>query len=625
MYPSEKKTHTFSYNDTNFLIDEQPIQLFSGELHYQRIPKEYWRHRLQMARAMGLNAVAIYMFWNAHEPKPGEYDFKGRNDVAQFVKIAQEENLWVIIRPGPYCCAEWDMGGLPPYLLKYPNIRVRCMDSNYVKAAQAYIKRWSQELEPLQCTKGGPIVMVQVENEYGSYGNDKEYLRVIKNTLEKSGFEVPFFTCDGYADHYLINGTLPEILCGVNFGHEPKKAFDQLEKHRKDIPHMCFEYYPGWFTHWGNRKSHHTNIARIKQIESQLEWMITHNKSFNLYMFHGGTNFGYMAGANMFDKYKPDITSYDYSSPVSESGNATNQFHAYRDLLAKYQPKGQKLPPIPEDPKKIETPLIEFSQSAALFDNLPEPISSPQLHSMEFYDLSYGLILYRKRVINANCGRKTIIRDLHDYGHVFLDGKRIATFNRPDCDDGKASFKMPSFESEKAILDILVESHGRVNYGSHILDRKGITEFVSYQNAATLMGWEIYPIATEEGYLDTLKFNHDNLNASEDNPAFYKAHFDLEEIGDTFLDTRGWKKGMVWINGHNLGRYWEVGTKYTLYVPGPWLNEGKNEIILLDLEGPQPRKRVKKLLKKEWKVEVTDTLKNSSTRPPVKGLNYPIL
>lgn len=626
MKPSDKKNRVFSYDRNNFLIDEEPIQLFSGEMHYQRIPRDYWRHRLHMARVMGLNAVAIYMFWNAHEPRHGEFNFDGRNDVAAFVRIAQEEDLWVIIRPGPYCCAEWDMGGLPPYLLKDPNVRVRCMDETYLQAAKRYIREWTKKLVPLQCNNGGPIIMVQIENEYGSYGNDKVYLRHIKNELEANGINVPFFTCDGYSDFHLINGTLPEILCGVNFGSQPKKAFAQLEKHRKDIPHMCFEYYPGWFTHWGNRRSHKTNKARIKQIETQLKWMIEHNKSFNLYMFHGGTNFGYTAGANMFDQYKPDITSYDYSAPLSESGDVTEQFKIYRKLLSEYQDDGAVLPAIPDNPHKISTPLIQLSESAQLMDNLPDPVTSPQLHSMEHYNLFYGLILYRTKVIKANCGRKVIIRDLHDYGHIFLDGKRIATFNRPECNDGKPSFKLPKFESESAVLDILVESHGRINYGSHILDRKGITDFITYDNSTTLMGWKIYPIKTDKDYLKGLNFKpNSRVSYSHIGPSFFKAQFSLQRVGDTFLDMRGWKKGMVWVNGYNLGRYWEVGPQNTLYIPGPWLKSGENEIILLEMEGVQSKRTRKKLLKKKWNIKNYDKKLLKTLGPPVKGLQEHVI
>ncbi|HMB66232.1 MAG TPA: beta-galactosidase [Patescibacteria group bacterium] len=616
-----KEGQSFSWEDDRFLLGDEPIQFFSGEMHYQRIPRKYWRHRLKMAKAMGLNAVAIYMFWNAHEPRPGEFNFKGRNDVRKFVEIAAEEGLFIILRPGPYCCAEWDFGGLPPFLLKDPNMRVRCMYPPYLEAVKRYIKRWTKELKDLQCTQGGPIIMCQVENEYGSYGSDKKYLRFIKDLLVDCGFEVPFFTCDGPADHYLISGTLPEILAGVNFGSNPQNAFKQLEKHRKNIPHMCFEYYPGWFTHWGKRKSHSTNVVRRKQIKSELKWMIEHNKSWNLYMFHGGTNFGFTAGANLFDKYKPDITSYDYSSPVSESGTPTKQFFEYRDLLKGYQTDPKKLPDIPPTPKKIETDVISFDKSASLWENLPDPIKTPQVHSMEYYNLNNGLILYRKQVHRANCGRKVIIKDVHDYAHIFLNGERIGTYFRPDHHDGRVKFTLPKFDEKAARLDILVESMGRVNYGSHILDRKGITEFVSYDNAHTLMNWEIYPIDLNSSFFNTLEYK----GTQNGPPAFYKSEIDLDGVGDTFLDTRPWKKGMVWVNGHNLGRYWEIGPQHTLYLPGPWLKKGKNEIIMMELEGFQSYWALRKIYKKRWDLDEWKAQIKNRKIPLLKGLDYPVL
>ncbi len=621
--PSEQKSIKFSWDAENFLLDGKPVQFFSGEIHYQRIPREYWQHRLKLARAMGLNAVAIYMFWNKHEPRAGEFDFAEMNAVAEFVKLAQQEDLWVILRPGPYCCAEWDFGGLPPYLLKDGNMRVRCMYSKYIKRVEAYVKEWSKHLEPLQCTKGGPIVMVQVENEYGSYGSDKKYLRFIKDTLEEQGFEVPLFTCDGPSPSMLDNGTLPELLCMVNFGNNPRGAFSSLENFRKDIPHMCCEYYPGWFTHWGNRKSHHTNAVRVKQIASQLEWMITHNKSWNLYMFHGGTNFDYTAGANFTNNYKPDITSYDYSSPVREWGEPSNQYFTYRELLKKYQPEGTKLPEVPKTPKIGEIGLIEFGESAPLFENLPEAIESPQIHSMEYYNQFYGYILYRKEIHSDFRGKKVRIKEMHDYAHVFVNGKKIATLNRANGTEGVVSFKLPRFEGNKATLDILVESHGRVNYGSYLLDRKGISQFVSIDNRATLMNWEVFLIETTDGYLNHLNFR----KTAAPSPAFHRGTFTVQEKCDTFLDMRAWKKGMIWVNGRNLGRYWDIGPQRALYLPGPWLNESgeENQIILLEMEGTRNRWRQLGLYKWKWGNNNWRRLLEQRERPPIKGLSNHIL
>ncbi len=353
-----------------FLLDGNPLQIFSGEMHYQRIPRECWEQRIQMAKAMGLNTITIYMFWNAHEPLPGTFDFSEMNDVGELARLIQAAGLWVIVRPGPYCCAEWDFGGLPPWLLTKDNLRVRCMDSQYLEAVEGYIRRWSQELVPLQCTQGGPILMVAVENEYGSYGRDKDYLTHLKDLLREVGFDVPFFTCDGFSPEMLSGGTLPDILCGVNFGSHPAMAFEKLTQFRPDIPHMCFEYYPGWFNHWGNKLMVRQNPIKLKMILQDLEWMITHNKSWSLYMFHGGTSWGFYPGANHGKDYQPDITSYDYAAPLDETGRPTSYYFAIRDLLLKHHLQGDPIPDVPTIPECNSISPIQFSQSLNLL-NLP--------------------------------------------------------------------------------------------------------------------------------------------------------------------------------------------------------------------------------------------------------------
>jgi beta-galactosidase len=613
-----------TWKGTNFLLDEKPFQFLSGEMHYQRIPHELWRHRLQMAKAMGLNSVAIYMFWNFHELEPGKFNFEKRNNVAKFVKIAQEEGLWVIIRPGPYCCAEWDFGGLPPWLLAKENIRVRCMNPDYIEAVDRYVRRWSEELVPLQSTKGGPILTVQVENEYGSYGSDKEYLRYIKNLLEEVGFEVPLFTCDGGSKYYLEGGSIPELLCMANFGSNPESNFKNLAKFRPDIPQMCCEYYPGWFTHWGNRNLVKTTSLRIKEISNDLKWMTENNKSWNLYMFHGGTNWGFSAGANFSGRYSPDITSYDYSAPLNEAGHPTEQFHAYRKILSNFQPEGESLPDIPECSQFIDIPPIQFTESSNLIENLEkdgtQKIKSPQIKSMECYGQSYGMIVYRTTLSSTNIGHKMIIKELRDYGHVFLNGKKIATLNRLKKESAEFKIKIPKFDGDSAVLEILVESMGRINYGSLILDRKGITELVGINYQKVLMNWEVFLIPMDENYIEKIPFTPILSNEIK-SPAFYRGYFDLKKVGDTYLDCRSWQKGMVWINGHNLGRFWDVGPIYSLYVPTPWLKEGKNEIIVFNMEDPTAVKKLKKLYKKLWKSHSIDEIVRDI--PPLWGLTHP--
>jgi len=489
------------------------------------------------------------------------------------------------------------------------------MEPAYIEAITRYIKRWSQELVPFQSTKGGPILMVQVENEYGSYGRDKEYLRTIKSLLEEAGFEVPLFTCDGPGDDMLFGGTLPEILSCVNFGPcvSPENQFKKLDDFKAGMPHICTEFYPGWFTHWGHKHMFRKNVAKRNLMYKNLEWFVNNKVSFSLYMVHGGTNWGFMAGANYFDRYKPDITSYDYDAPIDEHGAPTQDYHWMRQLFAKHQYKNQSLPPIPSEGKVIEISPIEFKESSSMWNNLGTGHREAQVKSMEFYGQNYGMIVYRTFVIPAFSNQTVKINELHDYGHIFLDGTRIATLYRGDK---QFEFKLPKITKEKTQLDIVVESHGRVNYGAHILDWKGITENVNIGDRIVFMDWDIYHLPCDESYMQSIQFGP----LKSDAPAFHRGIFTLTEIGDTFLDTCLWKKGMVWINGYNLGRYWEVGPQFTLYIPGPWLKVGENEIIIFDMEGPQPVKKIQKLIKKEWN---KSSILNSEI-PPMRGIPKPI-
>jgi beta-galactosidase len=605
-----KTPHSFRWDKNGFWLDEKPFQIFSGEMHYQRIPREYWSHRLEMVKSMGCNTVAIYMFWNGHEPRQNEFNFEDMKDVAGFVQLAQKIGLWVILRPGPYCCGEWDCGGLPSYLLKDDTIRVRCMDPRYIEAVDRYVRRWAQELVPLQCTKGGPIILVQVENEYGSYGSDKIYLKHLLDLLISVGIEVPKFTCDGPSHEMLQNGALPDILTAVNFGRDPENGFKHLSEFKPDIPHICTEYYPGWFNHWGDRKMVHTNPIRAKEIVHDLEWMITNKKSWNLYMIHGGTTFGFYPGANYSRTYQPDVTSYDYSSPISENGQTTDLFYMIRDLMSKHRTADDPLPPIPEIPKNIQIGPIRFTQTASLFENLSGSIKCAQVHPMEFYGQSYGLILYRTHILKEYSGRHLHICALHDFGYVFFDDKLITICNRAEKNKGEGLFsiKIPKIEKESAQLDILVESHGRINYGVRIIDRKGIIEYVAINETPVLMNWEVFLIPLDQNYFEKLKYsqfaqNNDtnSIITSFSKPRIIRGTFFVESPGDAFLDCRPWKKGMVWINGKCLGRFWEIGPQYDLYMPGPWLKTGENEIIVLDMLGFQSQKQLKKLNKKRKK------------------------
>lgn len=325
---------TFGWKDAQFQLNGKPFVIRGGEMHFSRIPRAHWRSRLQMLKAMGLNTVGTYLFWNLHEPRPGHFDFSGQNDIAAFVRIAQEEGLWVILRPGPYACAEWEFGGYPAWLLKTPDMRVRTSDPQFVAAATRYLGEVGKQLASLQVAHGGPIIMVQVENEYGSFAADHAYMGSIRDALRAAGFDGQLYTADGATQKMLDGGTLPDVLPVVNFGDDPAGSFAELEKFRAGLPRMAGEYYPGWFDHWGDQ--HHT--GKLDNVLKDIGWMLERDVSFSLYMFHGGTSFGFMNGANYSSKepFQPDTTSYDYAAPLDEAGRPTPAYFALRKLIGKH-------------------------------------------------------------------------------------------------------------------------------------------------------------------------------------------------------------------------------------------------------------------------------------------------
>lgn len=578
--------HSFSIGDQDFLLDGKPFLIRCGEMHFGRVPVEYWQHRLRMARAMGLNTVCAYLFWNMHEPHPNQFEFSGQADAARFCRMAQEEGLKVILRPGPYSCAEWDFGGLPYWLLKNPSLQVRTQDPAYLEPARRYLQEVGRHLGPLQITRGGPIIMVQVENEYGSYGNDREYIGLVRDALKSAGFEVPLFTCDGPSQ--LKNDTRDDIFCVVNFGGGPEANFKALRAIRPQGPLMCGEYYPGWFDSWG--KPHHTGST--ENIVKELGWMLEHNASFSIYMVHGGTSFGFTAGANC-PPFSPQVTSYDYDAPISEAGWDTAKFTALRRLFSAHLAPGETLPDVPPRNPVISLPPMTLTETASLFEQLPPAKREPKPKPMELYDQGQGCILYRTR-LPVGTAELLKITELHDYGLVFLDGVKIATLDRRRSQN---SVQLPA-RTKPAVLDLLIDTFGHVNYGGFIHDRKGITEKVERVSPDTtreVTGWDIFNLPLAASDLSKLKFKKSNSRG----PAFYKARFQLTQTGDTFLDFSTWGKGAAWINGHNLGRFWNIGPHQTLYCPGPWLKQGPNELLVFELNG--------------------------TTNPVVSGLEAPIL
>ncbi len=568
---------SFVVEGGQFLLNGKPFRIFSGEIHYPRVPREYWKDRLLKARAMGLNTICTYLFWNWHEKEPGKFSFEDNLDVATFIRTAQEAGLKVIIRPGPYVCSEWDFGGLPAWLLREPEIRVRCMDAKYLSAAERYIRRIGEELRDLQITRGGPIILLQVENEYGSYANDGEYMLWLQERYRTAGFDIPFYTSDGGAQYLFESGNVAGALPVVNFGGDPPGQFTALSNFRAGIPLMCGEYWCGWFTHWGDPQWGSSSLAENAR---ELEWMLSSGKSFNLYMFHGGTNFGWSAGANWDNGYRADITSYDYDAPLDEAGRPTEKYHRFRSLLAQYREPGSIVPEPPPGPAFLTMDPIQVREAAPLFRSLPLPIRSAGVKSMEYFGQSYGFILYRTHLRGPR-GGTLAIQEPHDIAWVYLDGRYVGRLERRlDVN----TMELPLSPSDRPVLDILVEAMGRINFGSRLIDRKGITEWVTLRGV-TLTGWEVYPLPCEMAFLKGLKFATVDSVAS---PAFFRGTFAVQKPGDTYLDLTGWKKGVVWVNGRTLGRYWNIGPQQRLYLPAPWLRAGNNEIVIFDPDMTKP-------------------------------------
>ena len=564
----------FKIGEDDFLLNGKPFVIRCGEMHFARIPKEYWVHRLKMAKAMGLNTICAYLFWNLHEPQPGQFKWSGMADAAEFCKLAQKEGLYVILRPGPYACAEWDFGGFPWWLLKKKDIKLRTQDPYYLERCRIYLNQVGKVLAPLQVTNGGPIIMAQVENEYGSFGDDKEYIGKIRDYLVEAGFKVPLFTCDGPSQ--LKEDVRDDIFSVVNFGGNPEYGFKALREIRPKGPLMCGEYYPGWFDSWGTK--HHT--GSVTNVVKEIKYMLDHKASFSIYMAHGGTTFGQWSGANN-PPYLPQTSSYDYDAPISEAGWDTEKFYALRTLFADYLQEGETLPAVPSRNPVIKIPAFTTTAIAPVFSNLPKFINDKHLKNMEEYDFGYGSILYRTKLPGGKATSLTI-RDVHDFALVYINGKKIAIIDRRI--DGN-SCQLPATKAGD-VLDILVEVMGRVNYGEEMHERKGITDKVLIDvdgTAKELTDWQVYPIAlSNDGAPEYLKFKAGKTTM----PSYHKGNFTLNQTGDTFLDVRTWGKGLVWINGHCLGRFWNIGPTQTMYVPAPWLKKGNNEIVILDYIGP---------------------------------------
>lgn len=573
-----KPKHSFEIKNGSFLYDGKPIQIHSGEMHFARVPHQYWRQRLKMMKAMGLNTVATYVFWNFQETAPGVWNFKGDHDLAGFVKTAGEEGMMVILRPGPYACAEWEFGGFPWWLQKTPGMVVRTDNQPFLDSCKLYFTKLAEQVGDLQITHGGPIIMVQAENEFGSYvaqrkdiplEQHKAYSAAIKKIIDEVGFDIPKFTSDGswLFKGGTIEGALPTANGEGNINNLKKVV---NEYHGGKGPYMVAEFYPGWLDHWAEPFPKVSTESIVKQTEKYLQDTV----SFNYYMVHGGTNFGFTAGANYNGEHdiQPDLTSYDYDAPISEAGWATPKYKAIRTLMQKYV--HYPVPEIPAQIPVIEISAIQLNQSANLFDLIEKmkPVENDTPMTFEDLNQGYGYVVYQKKFVQPIQG-KLKVDGLRDYAMVYVNGKQVGELNRYF-----KNYEMDIDIPFNSTLTLVVENMGRINYGAEIIHNlKGIISPVTINDMEITGNWQMYK-------LPMTSFPEMTSGTSQitSNPALYKGSFDVKEVGDTFLDMQDWGKGIVFVNGHNLGRYWKVGPQQTLYLPGCWLKKGKNTIEIFE-------------------------------------------
>jgi len=586
-----QQKHSFEIKNGSFVYDGKPIQIHSGEMHFARVPKEYWRQRLQMIKAMGLNTVATYVFWNYHETNPGVWDFKtGNKNIREFIKTAQEVGLMVILRPGPYACAEWEFGGYPWWLQKEKSLVIRSYNQPFLDSCKTYINKLAEQVKSLQITHGGPVIMVQAENEFGSYvaqrkdislEDHKKYSAAIKQQLLDAGFDVPLFTSDG---SWLFNGgTIAGALPTAN-GEDNIENLKKVvnEYHNGKGPYMVAEFYPGWLDHWAEP----FQKVSAESVAAQTEKYLKAGVSFSFYMVHGGTNFGFTSGANYDKKHdiQPDITSYDYDAPISEAGWATPKYKVLRALFQKYV--SYKITSVPAAEPVISIPSIQLNKAVDFFDFIKKitPVISDTPQTFESLNQGYGYVLYSKKIEKPIKG-KLQINGLRDYAIIYVNGKKACTLNRNE-NNYSCEIDLPL----NATLNILVENMGRINYGAEIVHNlKGILSPVMIDGEALTSNWKMYKLPmSSEPVLKSFSTRY----VQEQHPVLYNGGFILSKTGDTFLDMSKWGKGIVFVNGHNLGRYWNAGPQQTLYVPGCWLKKGKNTVTVFEQQNNTEHKEL---------------------------------
>lgn len=565
---------TFTVEKDGFRLGGEPFRVISGAIHYFRVPREYWRDRLIKLKACGFNTVETYVAWNMHEPREGEFDYSDMLDIEDFLATAAELGLYAIVRPGPYICSEWEFGGLPWWLLKNDGIRLRCMEPDYIAAVDRFFDSLIPRIAAHQITEGGNVILVQVENEYGSYGDDSEYIRYLADGLRRRGINVPLFTSDGTNKQMLTGGTVPEIFKTANFGSRAEEQFAALREYQPDGPLMCTEFWNGWFDHWTEEHHHRPG----DDAAASLDDILAHGGNVSAYMFHGGTNFGFMNGANCFDKYEPTVSSYDDDAPVNECGDLTDKYFRFREVISKYAP----IPDIelPAPVKKKKYGKFEFTACRRLFDcldKLSAPVETVCPLPMEKLGQGYGFILYRAEVRGPRETQNVRIQEPRDRAYIYKNDELLGIQYRNDREPAVST----DIPAEGATLSVLVENMGRVNYGAYLRDPKGVTEGIGF-GWNFIYHWQTYPLPLDD--LSAVDFI-EQKPVFDSTPLLLRAEIDIDECCDTFVKLPGFKKGLIFINGRALSRYWEVGPQRSAYLPAPFLKKGKNELIVLELEG----------------------------------------
>ncbi|MBO5224609.1 MAG: beta-galactosidase [Clostridia bacterium] len=573
----------FKIEKNKFIKDGKEIKIISGAVHYFRNMPDTWRDIFKKLKALGCNCVETYCAWNMHEKQPDVFDFSRNLDIASFIRTASEEGLMVIVRPGPYICAEWEFGGLPWWLQTMQGMEIRCNNPVYMERFTNYLVHIFDEIRPLLFTNGGPVIMLQLENEYGYYGDDKDYLNALYKKYRELDIDVPLFTSDGTAEHNLLDGTVDGVLSTLNFGSRVEENFIEHDKLFPDMPKMCMEMWCGWFDAWGDEK-HHTTSAEdyAKVVDDMLK-----RGSLNMYMFIGGTNFGFTSGANHYEKFAPDVTSYDYDAVLSECGDITPKYMALREVISKYV--DGDLPPIPENRKKKAFGKVSLTESAGFFDNL-DNLSSPVFSNvpkcMEEYGQGYGYIAYTTTLTRNYNGEILFFESLGDRAQIYVNKNLVGILY---VNDDK--LELPITAGKGDTLTILVENMGRANFGPKMMRKKGIAGRCLLGENKIHFNWQVYTLPMDN--LNKVVYGKEAKEPSK----FYKGKFVLGEPCDTFLLTDNFKKGFVTLNGFNLGRYWEVGPQKTLYVPASLLKKGENELVIFESDG----------IKGDAEVEFVDT------------------